>query len=488
VPEELALGGQFPPATIEAWQALVAKVVDRSGGTMPADAVAALTSTTADGLSIAPLYTFDAGTFVTGTPGAAPFTRGRTAAGNTVGWDVRAHIAEPEPKLAAEVIADELDGGATSLWVTVGSGGTAGDDLYGVLSEVMLDLAAVSLDAGAEAGRAADVLLALAVERDVPADALRGCLGVDPVGTLARTGDGAAAEQVAADLRTLAPRAAGAWPNLRAVAVDGLVYHDAGASDALELGLALAAGVAALRALTGEGLDIAAALGQLEFRLAATADQFATIAKLRAARRAWARVAAVCGESGPTAGMAQHVVTSWPMTTRHDPWNNMLRSTLACFGACVGGADAITVRPFDAALGRPDAHARRIARNTCALVVEESHVAAVVDPAGGSWFVESLTEATAQAAWSVFTQVEATGGIGVALHSGWVADRIAAAREKQLAALQSGAESIIGVTAFGLADEQLLQRSPLPDPAGGGLPRIRWESALQREAELENAQ
>jgi methylmalonyl-CoA mutase len=180
--------------------------------------------------------------------------------------------------------------------------------------------------------------------------------------------------------------------------------------------------------------------------------------------------------------MRQHVVTSWPMMTRHDPWSNMLRTTLACFGACVGGADVVTVRPFDAALGRPDALARRIARNTPALLLEESHVGAVLDPAGGSWLHESLTEQLAAAAWTVFTEIEAAGGLAAGLADGSIAARVEATRAERTAALTAGTEGIVGVTVFPLADEKLLDRPAAPEPPGGGLPRIRWES------EYENAQ
>jgi methylmalonyl-CoA mutase len=446
----------------------------------PAAAVATLTSRTADDLEVAPLYTADSPAPPTGAPGALPFTRGRTAAGNTVGWDVRTQVVDPDPKSAAEQSIEDLEGGATSLWLSIGVGATAIADLPAVLSEVLLDVAGVSLDAGAEGGAAADQLLTLAVARGFDGHAVSGCLGLDPIGTLARTGEPTVAEELAAAITRLAPRVATSWPNLRALAVDGLVHHDAGATDAQELGLALAAGVAALRMLIEAGLDVRGALGQLEFRLAATADQFATIAKLRAARRTWARVAQVCGQTGPAAGQRQHVVTSWPMTTRHDPWNNMLRGTLACFGACVGGADTITVRPFDAALGRSDTLARRIARNTPTLLVEEAHVTAVVDPGGGAWYLESLTEAVAQAAWAVFTEVEAAGGIVAALKSGWVADRIDAARTARLAGLAAGTESIVGVTVYPVADETLPTRAPAPELPGGGLPRIRWEDELEK--------
>jgi methylmalonyl-CoA mutase len=222
------------------------------------------------------------------------------------------------------------------------------------------------------------------------------------------------------------------------------------------------------------GLSGAAAAGQLEFRYAATADQFATIAKLRAARRTWTRVLEQCGITG-AAGQRQHAVTSWPMLTRRDPWNNILRGTIACFAAGVGGADAVTVTPFDAVIGQPDRLARRVARNTHALLAEESHVARVIDAAGGSWYVEDLTEQLAARAWACFQDIERAGGLRAALASGLIAGRLAASRQARRDALARRREAITGVSEFPLVGEVLLDRPPyqLADRTGG-LPRIRW--------------
>ena len=258
--------------------------------------------------------------------------------------------------------------------------------------------------------------------------------------------------------------------------VDALPYHEAGGTDAEELGCALAAGLEYLRAMRAAGLPADAAFGQLEFRYAATADQFATIAKLRAARRVWARVAQQCGVTSEAGGQWQHAVSSWSMLTRRDPWNNILRATLACFAAGVGGADAITVAPFDAAIGQPDRLARRVARNVHALLVEESHVARVIDPAGGSWYVEDLTEQLAAKAWAWFQEIERSGGLRAALAAGLIADRLAASREERRDALARRREAITGVSEFPLIGETLLSRPAAARPADGpaGLPRIRW--------------
>ncbi len=142
-----------------------------------------------------------------------------------------------------------------------------------------------------------------------------------------------------------------------------------------------------------------------------TADQFASIAKLRAARMVWSRVAELSGADG---AQHQHAVTSAAMMTTRDPWVNMLRTTIGCFAAAVGGAEVITVLPFDSAIGVPDDFARRIARNTSAVLHDESSLSRVLDAGGGSWYLESLTAALAETAWATFTELERGGGAAAA--------------------------------------------------------------------------
>jgi methylmalonyl-CoA mutase len=162
------------------------------------------------------------------------------------------------------------------------------------------------------------------------------------------------------------------------------------------------------------------------------------------------------------------------MTTRHDPWVNLLRTTVACFAAGVGGADVVTVQPFDAALGLPDSFSRRIARNTQNLLVEEGHLGRVLDPAGGSWYVESLTESLAQAAWTWFTEIERAGGLVAALDSGLVRDRIAAAWDDRATRLAHRTDALTGVSEFPNLAEKLPERRPAPEVLPSGrLPRVR---------------
>ena len=471
-PDPLPLAARFPPATRDQWIELVTGVLRRSGLAEDADPVAALSSTTYDGIPVRPLYTAaDAPPVPAGTPGSAPYLRGATADGPTLtGWDVRQRHADPDPARLRASLLNDLETGATSVWLVLGEAGLPVADLPAALEGVYVDLAPVALDAGGQTADAAAAYLRLVGERGLDPAEIRGSLGADPIGLRARTG-------ATADLGLLTPRPD--HPQLRVATVDATVYHDAGASDATELAVATAVGVAYLRALTDAGLDVDAALDAVEFRFAVSADQFASIAKLRAARRVWGRVAALC-EAEPARGQRQHAVTSAAMMTRRDPWVNMLRSTVACFAAAVGGADAITVLPFDTALGLPDDLARRIARNTQSILHDESSLGRVLDAAGGSWYVETLSDQLAHAAWDGFTEIERAGGALAALDAGLIGDRIAASRQRRADDVAHRRAPLTGVTEFALPNEPAVPRPPAPPGLDGGpLAPARWAAEFE---------
>ena len=290
-----------------------------------------------------------------------------------------------------------------------------------VLDEVRLDLASVVLDGADPEG-----FLSYADSRELAAGTN---LGYD-----ARTATG---EQAAL--------ATGA--GVLGFVVDATLVHDQGASDVQELASAMAVGAQALRSLTDSGVAVDEAAGLIEFRFAVTDEQFPSIAKLRAARRLWARVLELSGaEPRP---MRQHAVTSRPMMSAYDPWVNLLRTTVAAFAAGVGGADSVTVLPYDAPLGETDAFGRRIARNTSALLIEESHVAQVADPAGGSYAVEKLTDDLALAAWDLFGRLDDGADLAPL-----VAETVAA-RDRQVATRK---RPITGLSEFPNLAETLPER------------------------------
>lgn len=474
----LLAGGQ--EHSREQWEKAAADVLRKSGrlGAEDPDSLVwdKLTRTTLDGIGITPLGTPGdvAEVDLDAVPGAAPFTRGSLPASSTdasAGWDVRAHLGDPDARRAAADALTDLENGATSLWLTVGPGGLALDDLTQVLEKVYLDLAPVVVETSGDQVAAAEALVGVLEERAVtPAPGTS--LGGDPLGAVARgSTDDADVERVVLRLAELA-QAHGTL----ALTVDGTAVHDLGASDVQELGWTLAAGAAYLRVLTGPGgLDVETAASLLEFRYAATTEQFPTIAKFRAARRLWHRVLEMSGVVSPQ-GQRQHAVTSRPMMTKYDPWVNMLRGTVAAFAAGVGGATSVTVLPFDHAIGLPDALARRNARNTSSLLIHESHLGKVLDPAGGSYAVERLTEDLAAAAWAEFTTIEEAGGALSALQDGSVHERIARVAAERAAQVARRKRPVTGVSEFPHLHETLPQRTPHPE----GLPPVaRYGAAFE---------
>ena len=487
-PEPLALAAEFEAATREQWRELVAAVLRKGASAHPdADPEDALSSRTYDGIVIKPLYTADDALSLAhdGLPGHPPFVRGATATGAAAtGWDVRQRHADPNATRSNRAALADLTNGATSLWLVLGEAGAPVADLPRLLDGVYLDLAPVVLDAGSETAEAATALLALAAERGVAPAELRGSLGADPIGVRARTG-------ATADLNVLGQLAAGAVdsPELTVGTVDATVYHDAGASEAVEIAAAAAVGVAYLRALTDAGLSVDAALRALEFRYAVTADQFLSIAKLRAARRVWDRIAELSGAAADRRGQRQHAVTSAVMFSRRDPWVNLLRATIGCFAAAVGGAQAITVLPFDSALGLPDDLGRRMARNTQSILHDESSLARVIDAAGGSWYVETITDQLAERAWEHFVAIERAGGALAALDNGTILSLITPVRAARADEIAHRRAPLTGVSEFAFVGEEPVVREPAPAPlAGGPLTAHRWPEAFEQLRDRADAQ
>jgi methylmalonyl-CoA mutase len=475
-PEDLELAAGFPAVTRDDWRALVGAVLAKSG--VDGDPEVALSSTLLDGITIRPLYTAaDAHPVdADGLPGRPPYVRSATADGPAAtGWDVRQLHVDPDGARTNAAVLADLENGATSVWLRLGAGGVPVVELGRVLEGVYLDLAPVALDAGSATEEAAAALLALAAERGVAAGELAGTLGADPIGLQARTG-------TPADLGVLDRLIAsvGDAPQLRVATVDGTVYHEAGAGDADELAIATAVGVAYLRTLHDAGLSVEGAADRIEFRFAVSAKQFTSIAKLRAARRIWDRITELSGASTEVRGQRQHAVTSAAMLTQRDPWVNMLRTTIACFAAAVAGADAVTVLPFDHAIGLPDDFARRIARNTQSVLHDESSLARVIDPGGGSYYLESLTDALAEAAWERFTAIERAGGALTALESGLIAELIGTTSAKRADEIAHRRAPITGVSEFALITEAAVTRPAAPPaPTGGPLVASRYAEPFE---------
>lgn len=488
---------EFPAVSYESWRAQVEK--DLKG----ADFEKRLLTRTPEGITVQPLYTAQhtaaaEAQNAIGFAGLAPYRRGPKPFGSYgAHWDLCTEQISPNPRMAAQEIAEDLSGGATSLWLRFDVHSRTGDaarnvadglqcdnlaQLDELLAPVNLETTQLRLDAGGNVALAA-LHIALGVLKDANPARLAGSLGCDPIGALAR--DGSLPYDLArarALLTELCAFTAQGYPQLRAAVVDSEPYQLAGASAVQELGYALATGLEYLRWNLEAGLGLDETCSQIGFRVPVGSDMFLELAKLRALRVCWAKLVAAHG-GGPNAQNTHiHAVTALGTKTRRDPWVNMLRTTTEAFAAMVGGADAVTTRAFDAALGRSDSFARRIARNAQVILNEEAHVTQVADAAGGSYYVESLTDQLARAAWAVVQDVERQGGMANALGTGHVAQVIEETARTRLQAIAKRSAPLTGVSEFANLSEEPVHREPFGERAvvAAPLPSEAAQKAVQQ--------
>ena len=434
---ELSLARGFPPADEAAWKALVEEALKGAP-------FAGLRSTSYDGIVIDPLYQrAQNATRVEGRPAGQP-------------WAVMQRIDLADPKAANAQILDDLMNGASGETLVfqgaIGDYGYAlpatGAAISAALDNIYLDAGvAIDLDLSMQSKDAAGLLATLVKARGLGPKDCTIRFGFGPLGGMALNGHSPL------PWKDIAPIFAGLVSDLAGqgfagpfAVADGRVIHAAGGSEAQELAFALASAVAYLRALEQSGIDLDDARRFIYFRLAADQDQFLTIAKFRAVRKLWARVEEACGLKPLPAFVAAE--TAWRMMTKRDPHGNIVRGTIAAFAAAVGGADAVTVLPFSAALGVPDAFARRIARNTQTILIEEANIHRVADPAAGSGAIEALTDALCETAWWFLQRIETAGGVAEALQAGSIQRVVARVRAEREANVARRKDTLVGSSDF----------------------------------------
>lgn len=435
---DLPLASEFPPATREQWLKLVDGVLKGA----PFDKK--LVSQTYDGLKIEPLYArrTDAGTL----PGRAP----------AAPWQVMMRVDHPDPKEANRQALEDLENGANGLVLvcpgSVGAQGfgidTSADGLARILDGIYLDAGApIEFQLTREAKDVPAHVAAIIRQRGLDPAACDLRIGFDPIGLMAA---GSSAPAPWSDIAPLFARMT------RTLADDGFrgpfatadarVIHNAGGSEVQELAYALSVAVAYWRALEAGGVALDDARRMIFFRLCADADQFMTMAKFRALRKLWARVEEASDLTPQPTFIAAE--TAWRMMTQRDSYVNMLRVTIATFAAGLGGANAVTVQPFTSALGLPDAFARRVARNTQLILLEESNLAKVSDPAAGSGGIEDLTDQLCRTAWTLFQEIEKAGGIASALESGLLQNKVTETRHAREKAIATRKDPLTGTSEF----------------------------------------
>jgi methylmalonyl-CoA mutase len=435
--DELRLAADFTAATYDDWR----KLVD---GVLKGAAFERLIGKTSDGLKIDPIYPR--------AKGATPIASRAAAAP----WQIMQRIDHPDAKQANAQALHDLENGATGLTlVFAGANGAYGfgleptaEAIETVLDGVFIDAGiAIELQIGPQSRMAAIHVAEHVKRKGLNPSACDIRFGLDPLGACAVWGSSPYSWP------EIVPAVTGAIKGLAAMgfkgpfaSADGRVIHDAGGSEVQELAFVLACGVAYLRAVEQSGVALEDAQGMVYARLSADADQFLTLAKFRALRLLWARVEQACGLTPKPFHVAAD--TAWRMLTQRDPYVNMLRATMATFSAGLGGANAITVLPHTLALGLPDPFARRAARNTQLVLLDESNLAKVSDPAAGSGGIETLTQQLCEAAWSLFQEIEKAGGLFASLEQNLIQRKVAATRAVREANIARRKEVLTGASEF----------------------------------------
>ncbi|NJC40336.1 methylmalonyl-CoA mutase [Brevundimonas alba] len=427
----------------------------------------------ADQLAVRPLYA--------AATGVEPLFAPRPSHADGRAWDLRTLVEGDEPAAVNAVVLADLEGGAASV---VLKGGVLADSapLTAALDGVALELAAVGLDAGLDGPEAANAL-AVAAKGSPRA---RLMFHMDPVSAFAQTG---AAPRSLEEHLTLAAntaaRHAGAYPDATFFLASGRVAHEAGGSIAQELAFAASNAAALIRAAIDAGMTAEQALKGTVLGVSVDQEYFDSLAKVRGLRLIWRSLSRAFGAETRALIEAR---SSRRMLSARDPWPNLLRLTAAGFAGAVGGADAVVLDGFTRAEGRPDAFARRQARNTQLVLMEEAHIGRVDDPAAGSWFLDHRTRELAEAGWAEFQTIEAEGGIVEALRGHLIQPRIARARQLLETGLADGARQMVGVTKFVDPDPRPAAAEPETPvvPAGGGdacepLTRIRLAAPFETQ-------
>lgn len=484
------LRDEFPPVEIDAWR----REVDRLLKGAPFDK--AMIASLAEGLRLQPLHTaadLADGIWGASLPGAVPYLRGARSAvaggGNPVPWLVAQEIRVSDPGAFNLALLHDLERGQSAVNLRLDTAGRSGldatmvsgaqpgsdglalsdlADLRRALAGVELGGCPLLLQAGAATLPVAAMLATLARERGQATRDLAGAWGCDPV-ALASTGPAPALSvDTMFDHAALLTRwSAAQAPGLRTLAVTDAPWHEAGADGVLSLGLALAAAIGTLREMERRGLELEACAPRLAFHLSLDTDFFLEIARMRALRVLWSDALAACGVAPAAAGIPWiHARTGERMLSRRDAHTNLLRATTAAMAAVCGGADSLHVAPWDGVLPEPGGAGRRLARNLHLILGHECRFGAVADPAGGSWYVETLTREVGQGAWSVMQEVEAAGGLRAALACGHVQAMVAGAARRRADRLAKAQDGRVGVNRFCAA-----RPAPQVDAGHDGLPR-----------------
>lgn len=471
---------EFPEVTYADWR----KSVESELKGVPFEKK--LVSRTFEGINLQPLYTSVdlAGLpHLENLPGFPPYVRGRSALGHpTDGWDISQELCYPSAPEFNEAAQSSIERGVTAInmvldkatrdghdpdWSQPGEVGVGGlsiatlDDLDRALQGIDLEKISLFIRSGSSAMPFAALLMALVRGRKISPEKLQGCIEMDPLGVISHQGLlpqslAGAYQEMAILTRWCAQKA----PKLKTICVHTRAWHESGGTAVQELAFSLATAVEYLREMNNRKLNIDTVAPRIRFAYTVGTNFFMEIAKLRAARLLWSQVVSAAGGNDLSQKLKIHARTSHINKTKYDPYVNLLRTTVESFAAVLGGCDSLQVGPFDEVIRTPDDFSRRLARNTQLILQKECDLSHVIDPAGGSWYVEKLTDELARKAWNLFQDVERLGGMHAALVAGFPQSAVNNTSEERKKALATRRITLVGTTTYANVSEQPLTPTP----------------------------
>ncbi|HHW37142.1 MAG TPA: methylmalonyl-CoA mutase [Bacillales bacterium] len=467
-----------------------------------------LMTKTYEGIELKPLYVqkdVENLSHVNDLPGEGSFVRGADYLRNSANaWDIAQEITGRSAKQFNKALIEDLERGQTMVNLVVDEATKRGYDadeaerdlvgLNGVpvasINELRDALANIDLkehrlfmQTGISTLPVYAGLIAYAKEQDINIQELVAFIGLDPIGAIAATGQSKLGiKRFYNTMAQLAKWSHKNSPNVKTIYIQGELYHNAGGSATEELAFALATGVEYINEMLDRGLEIDVIANQMYFSFAVGSNVFMEIAKLRAARMLWSKIVESFGGTKQAQKMYIHVRSSNWTKTVYDPYVNMLRTTTEAFAGAVGGANSMHVSPFDEAIRADDTFSRRIARNTQIILQEESLLNQIVDPAGGSWYVESLTDAVASKAWELFQEVEKNGGMYEALTAGLIQQKVRATANQKKNNIEYRKDRIVGTNMYPNLNEKPLQvREAIEDFKTSLIEELKAQKAAKRE-------
>ncbi|WP_102345663.1 methylmalonyl-CoA mutase family protein [Bacillus sp. Marseille-P3661] len=492
---------EFPFPTEQAWQ-------ETAEQSLKGTSFNKLFTKTYEGIQLKPLYIrkdIENLAHISDLPGEGSYVRGTSRVKSVENpWEIAQELTGKSPKEFNKALVNDLARGQTMINLVVDEATQQGldsdqvdqeqvgkngipistiDDIAEAFKSIDLNKNKLFMQTGISTAPLLATLIAYLKRNGQKPNEMKALIGIDPIGFLIAKGESPLGVEHMYNLMAQLVQ----WSNLHApkiktIYVQGEPYQNAGGSSTEELGFVLATAVEYISEMLKRGLLIDEVASKFYFSFSVGSNVFMEIAKLRAARMLWSKIVKAFGGNEDSQKMYIHARTSNWTKTVYDPYVNMLRATTEAFAGAVGGADSMHVSPFDEAIRPADSFSRRIARNTQIILQEESYLNQVIDPAGGSWYIESLTNEVAEKAWTILQDIERTGGMFQSVKTGLVQQTVSRTASQKRKSIEHRKDRIVGTNMYpNIEEKPLLEKEKASDFIDSRVSELKEKKALNQE-------